>query len=241
MYECIDADNNLYFVDEYCLLKKQNNHPKEIFCPFCSNKLRICAENSNKRTHFAHRSGESCIQKDYSILFNSTGKIKDKSEILNLKIDILNFSYYIFEHIKNSFSINITVELFIKILAKLVNKNVLKFSDITPELIPYIWINILGEYKNTLYLYTNSKHTKPSNKLWNMSDRKDIILCFTKTSDNKVKQFAIPINTHFLDNTKKDITISFYADIVRLDIHNALKIPQNYHEELLKNLFCKSK
>lgn len=234
MYECIDSNNNIYSIEEYCLLKKDRKQPKLIYCPFCNNKVSIRGENSKERTHFMHK--PSCSTKNYKDLFTSPGFKKSKSEILSLKLSILSFSYDIFNHIQNTFNIVISPQEFVTILKKLVNKNVLKLLDVTPSIIPYIWINELGRYKNNLFLYTNS-YNKELTRLWNLSpnSKKDIILCVTKNSNNTIDRHVIHIDTSFLNNASTHIPISFIKDIIP-EIFNALNIDESYHDMLVKDL-----
>lgn len=236
MYECIDSNNYLYSVEQYCLLKKSNNHPTHIYCPFCNNRVYIRAENSDETTHFMHSAGTSCSSNDYSKLFNSTGFKKSKTELLALKFNILSFSYDIFTHIQTTFQITISTQEFISILKKIVNLKVIDLLYVTPEVIPYIWINEFGKYGNRLFLYTN-KYNKKVNKLWNLSptSKKNVVLCVDKNSDNKISRTIIPVDTTFLDNPSTNIPISFITSIIP-EIFTSLKIDECYHDLLIKDL-----
>lgn len=234
MYECIDSNNLIYSIEEYCLLKKDKKQPKLIYCPFCSNKVFIRGENSKEKTHFMHN--PSCSANNYKDLFLSNGSKKSKSEILSLKLSILSFSYNIFNHIQNTFNIIISPQEFVNILDKLVKKRVLELLDVTPEIIPYIWINELGRYKNKLFLYTNS-YNKEITKLWNLSSnsQKNIILCFNKNINNTITRSVIPVDTSFLNNASTDIPISFIKAIIP-KVFNALNISESFHDILVKDL-----
>lgn len=234
MYECIDSNSILYSIEDYCLLKKVKRQPNPIYCPFCNNKVFIRGENSKEKTHFMHT--PSCSTINYKHLFGSTGVKKSKTEILSLKFSIVSFSYDIFNHIQNTFNISISPQEFIDMLEKLVKKKVLELLDITPEIIPYIWINELGRYKNKLFLYTNS-YNKEIDKIWNLSpnSKKDIILCIDKNSNNTITRITIPIDTSFLDNPTTHIPVPFIDNIIP-QIYTALNIDKSYHDFLLKDL-----
>lgn len=234
MYKCIDSNNLIYSTEEYCLLKKAKKHPKHIYCPFCNNKVFIRGENSKEKTHFMHSGGTSCSITNYKKLFSSNGVKKSPNEILSLKFSIFSFSYDIFMHIQSKFNIVITPQEFTNILKKIVDKKVLELLDITPEIIPYICINELGRYNNTLFLYTNSSN-KNIDKLWNMSSKKDIILCVNKNNDNTIKRSTIQIDNNFLQNPIESIPLHFIDNIVP-EIFNSLGIDQCYEDLLLKYL-----
>lgn len=238
MYECIDSSNKIYSVEDYCLLKKTNNHPKEIYCPLCNIKVYIRGENSISSTHFMHKTKKFCLNKDYSELFNSSSKRKSKEDVCYLKYTIIKFSYDIFMHIKNTFNINITHIEFLNILKNIREKNVLKLLDITPEIIPYIFINELGTYKNMTFLYTNSINEN-NNKLWNLSNKKDCILCVVKNSNQIINKFKIPIDKTFLQNPYKKIPFEFIVDIIP-KIYECLKIDYCFENQLLEELLNKT-
>jgi hypothetical protein len=234
MYECIDSNYQLYSIKEYCLLKKDNKQPQPIYCPFCNNKASIRGENSKEKTHFMHT--PTCSTKNYKNLFASKGLKKSKSEVFSLKLNILSFSYNIFNQIQNTFNIVISPQEFINILDKLVKKKVLELVGVTPATIPYVWVNELGRYKNKLFLYTNSNN-KEITKLWNISpnSQKDIILCFNKNSTNTITRSVIPVDTSFLNNASTHIPTSFIKAIVP-KVFNALNINESFHDILVKDL-----
>lgn len=236
MYECVDSNNLIYSIEQYCLLKKDKQHPRNIYCPFCNNKIFIRGENSKEKTHFMHSGGTSCSTTDYQKLFSSNGVRKSKAEILSLKLNILSFSYNIYNHIQNTFNITISTQEFIEIIEKLIKKKVLELLDVTAAIIPYIWINEFGRYKNKLFLYTNS-HNSEITKLWNLSQnsKKDIILCIHKNNSNKLTRTIIPVDTSFLDNPSEHIPISFITGIVP-KIFIALNIDESYYDLLIKDL-----
>lgn len=236
MYECIDLNNHIYSTEEYCLLKKDKKHPKQIYCPFCINKVFLRGEHSKEKTHFMHSKGTSCSTIDYKKLFSSNGVKKSKAEILSLKFNIVSFSYNIFNHIQNTFNITISPQEFTDILEKLGKKKIIELLDITPSIIPYIWINELGRYKDKLFLYTNSNN-KEINKLWNLSpnSKKNIVLCISKDHNKKITRTHIPVDTSFLDNPSTRIPISFIKQIIP-NILNALNIDKEYEELIIRDL-----
>lgn len=237
MYNCIDSKDKQYSIQEYCLLKKTNREPKQIYCPFCTNKLYIRAENSLRQTHFMHCNNTTCLSKDYKDIFGRYSIKKTKNEILCLKFNILFYSYDIFKHIQKKFNLKITPEDFVNLLKKIVDKKVLNLLNIKPEHIAYICINELGIYNNRTFLYTN-KFNSDMSKLWNLShsSEKNIILSIEQLDNNKIIRSTIPIDTNFLGLiTSNVIPINFISKIIP-NIFYALKIDSNYHEILLKDI-----
>lgn len=233
MYSCIDSSNNYYTVDEYCLLKKENKHPKIILCPFCGNTVFIRAENSQERTHFMHGKGTSCSNKTYKDFFNTPGRRKTQEEITVLKHQIFINSFYIWEKIYQYFSILLPVDEFLSILNKLVNKHhILTLINITSEHMPYVITNELGHFNDINFLYTNYKNAS-NYKLWNLSDKKDCVLCVTKDENNKISRYIIHVNLE--PYTKKRIPMDFVTSIIP-GIFNSLQIENKDEDQLIKEL-----
>lgn len=233
MYECIDSNNKIYSVDDYCLLKKKNKQPNKIYCPFCNVKAFIRGENSKEKTHFMHT--PTCEITNYKNIFTSNGNKKSKNEILSLKFNILNSSYDIYRYIQEIFEISISPNLFIIILNKIIHKKVLELQGVNVSLIPYIWINELGSYNNKLFLYTN-KCNDNIKKIWNLNhSKKDIILCITRNIDNTISRNIIPVDTNYFNSRSSHMTTNFLKDIIP-DIFSTLKIDSIYHELLIRDL-----
>ena len=234
MYRCIDSSNNIYTVKEYCLLKNNSNEPKRIFCPFCQNKLYLRGKNSLYKTHFMHCNNTSCSNVDYDKLFKSKGKEKTKEEILILKLNIISFSYQIFRKIKECFIPDLTTYLYLENMKKINKSKVLKLKNTTPTLIPYIWINELGNYNDKSFLFTNRYNLK-TDKIWNYSSQKNIILCIQQLKNNKFKRYVIPLDYNFLYDYDTKIPIEFITSIVP-KIFDIFSLDEFSVEFILKDL-----
>ncbi len=236
MYRCIDIFDNIYTVEQYCLLKTGMKEPKKIFCPFCQNKLYLRGKNSLYKTHFMHSNNTSCSNVDYDKLFKNNGKHKTKEQIILLKLNIISFSYQIFTQIKNYFIPNLTTSEFLLTMNKLIKSKALKLQNTTPSLIAYIWINELGSYSDKSYLFTN-KNNLNKNKIWNFSSQKNIILCIQQLKDNKYKRITIPLNYDFLYNCNEKIPINFIKSITP-KIFDIFSLDEFTTEFILKDLLA---
>ena len=233
MYSCIDSLNNYYTVNEYCLLKKELNHPKTIFCPFCENSVSIRAENSQEQTHFKHANNTSCSNKTYEYYFNTPGKRKTQEEIKELKHQIFLKCFYIYDKIYQHFHLILPISTFLSVLNKLVRKNrLLSLINITPEHMPFIIVNELGNFDDISYLYTNFRNSA-SLKLWNLTNKKDCVLCVKKDKNNKVERFVVTVNLDSYITSK--IPINFITSIIP-DIFESLQIYSHDEDLLIKEL-----
>lgn len=217
MYTCVDKNNYIIDIDEYCTNIKLYNTSSEIFCPNCGKQVIVRAKNSINRTHFSHKPNESCSYKSYDDLFHSKGNPKTSQDILCLKIDIIKYSYTIFSIIQTNFIPTLTVDLFLNTLKSATTTKILKLQKVTCQHIPYIWLNELGKYNNKVYLYTTSDRLNSAKrKLWNLSTKKDILIttelllnkqiCSKVTNINLTSEYISP-NLDFINKILNRIFI----------------------------------
>ena len=119
MFYCINANNHIVHIEDYCIESKIKGVYTPAFCPFCGKELIVRAKNSDEKTHFSHKPKQSCSYKSYAEFFNSTGHSKTSEEIENLKESIIKNSYKIFLHLQSEYINSLDIILFIKILKKL--------------------------------------------------------------------------------------------------------------------------
>lgn len=241
MYVCSDKLGNIYKIDNFRLLNQKDLAPTKIFCPYCRNEVRLRSHNSNKKAHFFHLPNTSCSATNYSYLFKGTTNKKTKNEILALKFNIFSSSYDIYKHIEKTFNITLTHNLFLDILDKLIKFNILELVDMSPEIIPYVWINTLKSYKQnnnikTYYLYTNSCNNEYK-QIWNFYSDKNIILRIEEIPNSSSFSYnKIPVELDFISkNIYGSPNLSFIQKIVPR-IFDVLKIPKIYEDLLLKDL-----
>lgn len=181
-----------------------------------------------------HAKNTSCSNKRYKDYFDNPGKRKSHEEIKKLRHEIFLSCFYIFEIIYQHFHIILPIKTFLSILNKLVRKNqLLTLINITPEHMPFIIVNELGHFEDISYLYTNSINNV-NLKLWNMTNKKDCVLCVKKDKNNKVIRFVVNVN---LDPyTISTIPLDFITSIIP-DIFGSLQIDIHDEDELIKELF----
>lgn len=241
MFYCINSNNHIVHIEDYCIESKIKGTYLPTFCPFCGNELIVRAQNSNEKTHFSHKPNQSCSYKSYEEFFNSTGRSKTPEEIENLKESIIKNSNKIFRHLKDEYINSLDTTLFIKILKKVANPKILKLRNITCNHIPYIWLNELGKFDNKIYLYTNSKKVdlnslhfkKPY--LWNTTEKKDIIIIAQENNDKIISRTITPINLNFLD-CNSDFSYEFLCEINSLKIFDILSLTSEKYELIIKDL-----
>lgn len=246
MFYCINSNNHIVNIEDYCIESKLNGVYPPVFCPFCGKRLIIKAINSNEKTHFAHKPKQSCSYKSYSELFKSSGTPKTSVDIENLKESIILNSYKIFLKLKSEYIPILDANLFIKILKKVSNPKILKLRSLTCNYIPYIWLNELGKFDNKIYLYTNSKkldfsmvHFKMP-PLWNTTEKKDIIITAEELKDKTISRTITPIDLYYLDNAIP-FSYSFLSDITALKIFDIFSLTSEKSEIILKELLDISK
>ena len=241
MFYCINANNHIVHIEDYCIESKIKGVYTPAFCPFCGKELIVRAKNSDEKTHFSHNPKQSCSYKSYAEFFNSTGHSKTSEEIENLKESIIKNSYKIFLHLQSEYINSLDIILFIKILKKVANPKTLKLRNITCNHIPYIWLNELGKLNNKVYLYTNSRKVNLNSlqfkmsPLWNTTEKKDIFITAEELKDKTISRTITPIDLYYLDN---DIpfSYSFLSDITALKIFNIFSLTSEKYELILKEL-----
>ncbi|NME63717.1 competence protein CoiA family protein [Clostridium cadaveris] len=241
MFYCINANNHIVHIEDYCIESKIKGVYTPAFCPFCGKELIVRAKNSDEKTHFSHKPKQSCSYKSYAEFFNSTGHSKTSEEIENLKESIIKNSYKIFLHLQSEYINSLDIILFIKILKKVANPKTLKLRNITCNHIPYIWLNELGKLNNKVYLYTNSRKVNLNSlqfkmsPLWNTTEKKDIFITAEELKDKTISRTITPIDLYYLDN---DIpfSYSFLSDITALKIFNIFSLTSEKYELILKEL-----
>ncbi|MDU4950803.1 MAG: competence protein CoiA family protein [Clostridium sp.] len=241
MFYCINANNHIVHIEDYCIESKIKGVYTPAFCPFCGKELIVRAKNSDEKTHFSHKPKQSCSYKSYAEFFNSTGHSKTSEEIENLKESIIKNSYKIFLHLQSEYINSLDIILFIKILKKVANPKTLKLRNITCNHIPYIWLNELGKFNNKVYLYTNSRKVNLNSlqfkmsPLWNTTEKKDIFITAEELKDKTISRTITPIDLYYLDN---DIpfSYSFLSDITALKIFNIFSLTSEKYELILKEL-----
>lgn len=181
MFYCINVNNHIVDIEEYCIESKIKGVYSPVFCLFCGKDLIVRAKNSSKKTHFSHKPNQSCSYKSYTEFFNSAGYSKTPEDIENFKESIIKNSYKIFLKLQSEYINSLDSALFIKILKKVANPKTLKLRNLTCNHIPYIWLNELGKFDNKVYIYTNSRKldlTKLQFKmpcLWNTTEKKILL------------------------------------------------------------------
>lgn len=241
MFYCISANNHIIHIENYCIESKIKGIDTAPLCPFCGKELIIKAKNSNEKTHFSHKPKQSCLYKSYTEFFNSTGYSKTSKDIENLKESIIKNSYKIFLKLKSEYINSLDPTLFIKILKKVVNPKILKLRNLTCNHIPYIWLNELGNFHDKVYLYTNSRKldlnklqfTAPY--LWNMTEKKDIIITAEEHKDKTISRTITPIDLNFLDGNIK-FSCKFLSDIISLKIFDIFSLTSDKSELILREL-----
>ena len=241
MFYSLNDNNHIVNIEDYCIESKIKGFYANAFCPFCGKKLIIRAKNSDEKTHFAHKSKQACSYKSYSEFFSSKGHSKTSTDIEELKESIIKNSYKIFLKLQSEYISSLDVTLFIKILKKVANPNILKLRNLTCNHIPYIWLNELGKLDNKVYLYTNSRKLD-LNKiqfkmpyLWNTSEKKDIIITAEENNDNTVTRTITTIDLHYLDSST-EFPYKFLSDINSLKIFDVFSLNSDKSELILKEL-----
>ncbi|NWK12376.1 competence protein CoiA family protein [Clostridium cadaveris] len=241
MFYCINANNHIVHIEDYCIESKLNGVYPPVFCPFCGKELIVRAKNSDEKTHFAHKPKQSCSYKSYTEFFNSTGHSKTSEDIENLKESIIKNSYKIFQQLQSEYINSLDTYLFIKTLKKVANPKTLKLRNLTCIHIPYIWLNELGKFNNKVYLYTNSRKLDLTNLqfkmpyLWNTAEKKDIIITAEENMDKTISRTITPIDSNFLDyNT--DCSYKFLSEITSLKIFDVFSLTSEKYEIILKEL-----
>lgn len=241
MFYCINTNNHLVHIEDYCIESKINGISSSSFCPFCGKELIVRAKNSNEKTHFSHKANQSCSCKSYAEFFSSVGHSKSLEDIENLKESIVKNSYKIFFKLQSEYINSLDTTLFIKILKKVVTPKNLKLRNLTCNHIPYIWLNELGKFDNKVYLYTNSRKldlTKSEFKipsLWNTTEKKDIVIIAQENEDKTISRTITPIDLNFLD-TNIEYPCKFLYDITALKIFDILSLSSDKSELLIKYL-----
>ena len=238
MFKCLDSTYQLLEIDEYCLMQTKNPKIPPGLCPFCMRELFVKAPNSQEKTHFCHKTNESCSTKSYSELFNSKGTNKTPVEITALKESIIIFSFMIFQQIKINYVPNLNIATFLKILKKLAIHKNLSLKNLTLNHIPYIWLNELGEFEDTLYLYTNSCKLNLSNlPLWNTSSKKDIIIIVKVFPNQPIIRTVKKIDLAF-SNEKFNFPLEFLSKITP-QIFEIFKIHSDSIEIIIQKILNK--
>ncbi|WP_200269801.1 hypothetical protein [Clostridium yunnanense] len=192
------------------------------------------AENSQEKTHFCHKKNTSCSSVDYKKLFDSSSRKKTTEEILQIKLEIIRSSYRIFKSIEQQFAINITEEMYITIFSKLLDKKVLNLLNITPNHIPYIWVNELGYYENTSYLYTNLGNVNLA-KVWNLSSKKDSVICISEDKNGYACTSIVEVDLDCLNILSNRIPIWFLSKTIP-SLLEIINLETSQSENLLKEL-----
>lgn len=241
MFYCIDDNNHIVEIEDYCIESKMKGFYATALCPFCGKELIVRARNSDEKTHFSHKPNQSCSYKSYAEFFSSSGTSKTSEDIENLKESIIKNSYKIFLKLQSEYINLLDTTLFIKILEKVANPNILKLRNLTCNHIPYIWLNELGKFKNKVYLYTNSRKLD-LNKiqfkmpyLWNTTEKKDIIIIAEELNDKTISRIITPIDLCFSDNNIK-FSSKFLSDITSLKIFDIFSLSSDKAELILKEL-----
>lgn len=241
MFYCINANNHIIHIEDYCIESKIKGVYTPAFCPFCGKELIVRAKNSDEKTHFSHKPKQSCSYKSYTEFFNSTGHSKSSDEIENLKESIIKNSYKIFLHLQSEYINSLDTTLFIKILKKVVNPKNLKLRNLTCNHIPYIWLNEIGKFNNKVYLYTNSRKVDLNSLqfkmpyLWNTTEKKDIVIIAQENNDKTISRTITPIDLKFLD-CNSDFSYKFLSEITSLKIFDILSLTSEKSEIILKEL-----
>lgn len=223
MFNCIDNNNHIIDIEEFCTNSKLFDTYSSAFCPFCGKTLIVKAKNSIERTHFSHKPKQSCCYKSYADFFHSKGIPKTSQDILKLKKDIIKHSYSIFHKIQSNYIDSLSIDIYLKVLKKVSNPKILKLRNLYCEHIPYIWLNELGKYNNKIYLYTTSDKINWKNPifnkplLWNTSSKKDIIITAEEMPNKQISRTITPIN----------LTLANYPIVIQL----------NFLNKIINNLF----
>ncbi|WP_066893458.1 competence protein CoiA family protein [Clostridium nigeriense] len=246
MFYSITDNNRIIHINDYRLESENKGVYSPTFCPFCGKELFVRAKNSNEKTHFSHKRNQSCSFKSYTEFFNSAGHTKTSEEIEIFKECIIKNLYQIFLKLQSDFIYSLDTTLFLKILKKVSNPKILKLRNLNCNHIPYIWLNELGKFDNQVYLYTNSgkldlnklKYKIPY--LWNITEKKDIIIIAQENKDNTISRTIIPIDLNFLDYNF-EYSYKFLSEITSLKIFDIFSISSEKSELILKELLnvCK--
>lgn len=240
MFYCINENNHIVDIEDYCIESKMKGSSPIALCPLCGKKLIVRAKNSNEKAHFSHKPNQSCSYKSYEEFFSSTGYSKTSADIETLKESIIKNSYKIFLKLKSEYVVSLDTTLFIKVLKKVANPKILKLRNLTCNHIPYIWLNELGKFDNKVYLYTNSKKldlTKiyETPYLWNTTEKKDIIITAEELHDKTISRTITPIDLCFIDDNIQ-FTYNFLSDITSLKIFDIFLLSSYKSELILKEL-----
>lgn len=104
----------------------------------------------------------------------------------------------------------------------------------SPEIIPYVWINTLKKYKKnnieTYYFYTSS-YNNEYKQIWNFYSDKNIILCIKEISNSDHFSYReIPVELDFISkNIYGSPSCTFIQNMVPR-IFDILKIPKIYED-----------
>lgn len=202
---CIDDKSNIYFIDQYLILKK-NGVNFNTYCPFCHKSVYVkCKDNPNRRTHFSHYKNESCSSVNYTDRFSNTYIAPTSLEVENLKVSLLLYSNIIYNYITNTLNINITVSEFLKGLSS-IDEKVFHYKDMPLSSFTYIIINNLKSTPSRTFLFST---TDTTNDLWEFCGSKDVlyILDYNK---NLIRD-TIHTDFYFLDNYKPHFDVSFLS------------------------------
>lgn len=241
MFYCINANNYIVHIEDYCIVSKIKEVYTPVFCPICCKGLIVRGKNSNEKTHFSHKPKQSCSYKSYEEFFNSTGHSKTPEEIETLKESIIKNSYKIFLHLQSKYINTLDTTLFIKILKKVANTKILKLRNLSCSHIPYIWLNELGKFNNKVYLYTNSKKVDVNNSkfklpyLWNTTEKKDIIITAEENADKTISRTITPIDLNFLD-CNIEFSYKFLSEITSLKIFDIFSLTSEKSELIIKEM-----